>query len=69
MGIFRRNRDVDTSPGINPRTGQPCPTDREFWTGLADDADRRAAQANSKEGRKAMKENARAFRLRATGKR
>jgi hypothetical protein len=69
MGLFSRKRDVDTSPGTNPRTGQPARTDREFYTALAADADQRAAQANSKAGRKAMEENARNFRLRATGKR
>ncbi|MEU9310888.1 hypothetical protein [Streptomyces sp. NPDC048256] len=69
MGLFSRKRNVDASPGTNPRSGQPVRTDREFWTGLAEDAERRAAQADSKEGRKAMEKNARAFRLRATGKR
>ncbi|MFI1928328.1 hypothetical protein [Streptomyces sp. NPDC020377] len=69
MGLFSRKRDVDTSPGTNPRTGQPCPTDREFWTGLADDAARRAAAADTKQGRKAMEKNARDFRRRANGTR
>lgn len=72
MGLFSRKtqrRDVDTSPGTNPRTGQPCPTDREFWTALANDADRRAAEANTKQGRKAMEKNARDFRRRANGDR
>lgn len=72
MGFFSRKttpRDVDTSPGTNPRTGQPVQTDREFWTGLANDADRRANQADSKQGRKAMEKNARDFRLRANGQR
>ena len=68
MGFFSRKttpRDVDTSPGTNPRTGQPVQTDREFWTSLADDADRRAAQADSEQGRNAMEENARDFRRNA----
>ena len=72
MGLFSRKstqRDVDTSPGINPRTGQPCPTDREFWTDLANDADRRAAVADTPQGRKAMEQNAADFRRRANGDR
>jgi len=72
MKLFSRKserRDVDTSPGINPRTGQPCPTDREFWTSLANDADRRAANADTKQGREAMEQNARDFRRRANGDR
>ncbi|WHM32429.1 hypothetical protein OH540_21235 [Streptomyces sp. BPPL-273] len=68
MSLFSRKSDVDTSPGTNPRTGQPCRTDREFWTSLATDADRRAAAANSKEGRKAMEKNAADFRRNANGK-
>jgi hypothetical protein len=69
FGRKSERRDVDTSPGTNPRTGRPIRTEREAWNDFAADADRRATEANSKEGRKAMKENARAFRLRASGER
>lgn len=69
MGLFSRKRHVDTSPGINPRTGQPIRTEREAWNDFAKDADQRAARADSKEGRKAMEKNARAFRRRANGTR
>lgn len=72
MGFFSRKTEppeVDTSPGTNPRTGQPVRTEREFWTSLATDADRRAAQADSTQGRKAMEQNAADFRLRANGNR
>lgn len=68
MGLFSRKtepRNVDTSPGTNPRTGQPIRSEAQMWTALADDADRRAAHADSKQGRKAMKDNARDFRRNA----
>ncbi|MEH0586202.1 hypothetical protein QA942_19780 [Streptomyces sp. B21-106] len=67
MSLFSRKseRDVDTSPGTNPRTGKPIRTEREAWNDFAADADRRAARADSKEGRKAMEKNARDFRRNA----
>jgi hypothetical protein len=63
MGLF--SRKPETGPGINPRTGQPIRPPAEMWESLAADADRRAAQADSKEGRKAMEKNARDFRRNA----
>jgi hypothetical protein len=63
VGLFSRKSETGTE--INPRTGQPFRSEREAWNDFAKDADRRAAQADSKEGRKAMKENARAFRRNA----
>jgi hypothetical protein len=63
MGLFSRSSKSSTE--TNPRTGKPYQTDTEFWNGLANDAKRRARQADSKEGREAMEENARAFRRRA----
>lgn len=50
---------------INPRTGQPYRTEAQFWTDLAADADQRAVQADSEEGRKAMEKNACDFRRNA----
>lgn len=50
---------------INPRTGQPYRCETQMWTDLAADADRRATQADSKQGRKAMEQNARDFRRNA----
>lgn len=46
----------------NPRTGQPYRTERQCWTDLANDADQRATQADSPQGRAAMEENATEFR-------
>ncbi|MEV6180172.1 hypothetical protein [Streptomyces sp. NPDC052015] len=54
-----------TSPGTNPRTSRPIRSESEMWTSLAKDADHRAAQADSKQGRKAMEKNARDFRRNA----
>ncbi|TXS28592.1 hypothetical protein EAO71_07185 [Streptomyces sp. ms191] len=64
MGLFSRKTGTSSStpPATNPRTGQPFQTDEQFWSGLAADADRRAANADSKVGRKAMEKNARDFR-------
>ncbi|MDF2710597.1 MAG: hypothetical protein K0R62_6249 [Nonomuraea muscovyensis] len=65
MGLFSRKTEPSTSADVNPRTGQPYRSDAQAWEDLATDADRRAAQADSKSGRKAMKANARAFRRNA----
>jgi hypothetical protein len=65
MGLFSRNSAAGTSTGTNPRTGQPIRSETQMWTDLAADADRRADQADSKEGRKAMEKNARDFRRNA----
>lgn len=48
--------------GTNPRTGQPYRNETQMWTDLAADADRRATQADSTEGREAMEKNAQDFR-------
>ena len=65
MGLFSRKSEASTSAETNPRTGQPYRSEAQTWGDLAADADRRAAQADSKQGRKAMEENARAFRRNA----
>lgn len=65
MGLFSRKSETSTSTGTNPRTGQPLRSETQFWNDFAADADRRAAQADSKEGRKAMEKNARDFRRNA----
>ena len=67
MGLFSRKTEptATTSTDVNPRTGQPYRNETQAWTSLAADADRRAAQADTKQGRKAMEENARAFRRNA----
>lgn len=71
MGLFSRKTEPSktTSTEVNPRTGQPYRSDAEAWTNLAADADRRAAVADTKQGRKAMEQNAADFRRRANGKR
>lgn len=67
MRLFSRKTQpsATTTTDVNPRTGQPYRSDTQAWTSLANDADRRAAQADSEQGRKAMEENARAFRRNA----
>lgn len=65
MGLFSRKSETPTSTGINPRTGQPIRSETQMWTDLAADADNRATQADSKQGRKAMEKNARDFRRNA----
>lgn len=65
MGLFSRKSETSASTGTNPRTGRPIRSETQMWTDLADDADRRAAQADSKQGRKAMENNARDFRRNA----
>ena len=65
MGLFSRKSESSTSTETNPRTGQPFRSESEFWNDLAADAARRAAQADSKEGRKAMEKNASDFRRNA----
>ncbi|MFG3476451.1 hypothetical protein ACGF3K_14465 [Streptomyces sp. NPDC047980] len=66
MGLFsRKSSSSNEQLPINPRTGRPIRSDREFWTDLAADARGRAARADSKEGRKAMEKNARDFEKRA----
>lgn len=65
MGLFSRKSETSASAGTNPRTGQPLRSETQFWNDLAADADRRATQADSKEGRKAMEKNARDFRRNA----
>lgn len=66
MGLFSRNKSNNTE-STNPKTGRPFKTDREFWGDLAADARRRAAAADSTEGRAAMEQNARDFEQRARG--
>lgn len=65
MGLFSRKSETSTSTGTNPRTGQPIRSETQMWTDLAADADQRATQADSKQGRKAMEKNARDFRRNA----
>ena len=65
MGLFSRRSETSASTETNPRTGRPFRCEAQMWTDLAADADQRAAQAGSREGRKAMEKNARDFRRNA----